>query len=228
MHDHEADTREWDRFYAAEGDAPHWSGLPNPSLVTEVSDLPPARALDVGCGEGADAIWLASRGWRVTAIDPSRVALRRAQAAGRAADVDVRWLHAGLLDLRDHDESYDLVSAQYPVLRHRSDDTTITALLSAVAPGGRLLFVHHELNETHATEHGFDIAAHLMPHDVEAHLDHEWEVERFETRTHPRHPGAASGQDVRDVVLRARRHHEVTTSHDDPSWPDPSAGIEIT
>lgn len=96
------DAREWDRFYIGDGDdTPHWSGQPNPSLVTEASTLHPGRALDVGCGEGGDAIWLASHGWQVTAIDPSRVALGRAQAAARAAGVDVTWIRAGLLALPD-------------------------------------------------------------------------------------------------------------------------------
>lgn len=62
-----------------------WSGQPNGSLVAEVADLEPGTALDVGCGEGADAIWLAHQGWKVTALDPSAVALdRAATAAGEA------------------------------------------------------------------------------------------------------------------------------------------------
>ncbi len=74
-----------------------WSGNPNPQLVAEIIDLPPGTALDVGCGEGADAIWLAERGWHVTAADFSQVALDR--AATRAATLDpeianrIEWLH---------------------------------------------------------------------------------------------------------------------------------------
>ncbi len=100
MHDHDAVDRDWDRFYAGDGDGtPLGSGEPNPALVAEVSGLPPGTALDVGCGEGADAIWLARQGWQVTAVDPSRVALDRAQAAAQAAGVEITWVHAGLLEM---------------------------------------------------------------------------------------------------------------------------------
>src|SRR5262245_15588097 len=94
-HDHEHDEQrsgatgraaEWDARYS-ERDGTMWSGRPNGRLVAEVDDLPPGRALDVGCGEGADAIWLARRGWTVTAIDISEVAVRRAQEAAEKARV---------------------------------------------------------------------------------------------------------------------------------------------
>src|SRR5262252_6672378 len=80
-----AQAAEWDARYN-EGDGARWSGRPNGRLRAEVTGLAPGRALDVGCGEGADAIWLARRGWTVTAIDISDVALTRArEAAARAA-----------------------------------------------------------------------------------------------------------------------------------------------
>src|ERR1700679_3493773 len=68
-----------------------WSGQPNATLVAEVGDLEPGRALDVGCGEGADAVWLASRGWQVTAIDVSLLALQRATASAERSGVQVEW-----------------------------------------------------------------------------------------------------------------------------------------
>ena len=92
-----------------------WSGNPNPHLVSEVSDLSPGTALDAGSGEGADAIWLAERGWQVTAVDFSAVALERgaAQAAARGADISGRiaWLHQDLIEWVPAEASYDLVSA---------------------------------------------------------------------------------------------------------------------
>jgi 2-polyprenyl-3-methyl-5-hydroxy-6-metoxy-1,4-benzoquinol methylase len=87
---------EWDERYA--GAEQVWSGEPNASLVAEVGHLEPGTVLDVGCGEGADAIWLAGRGWQVTAIDVSGIALQRAAAAAERSHVDVKWMHAGLLD----------------------------------------------------------------------------------------------------------------------------------
>jgi 2-polyprenyl-3-methyl-5-hydroxy-6-metoxy-1,4-benzoquinol methylase len=82
---------EWDRRYADRGQV--WSGQPNGALVAEVAGLTPGRALDVGCGEG-DAICLARRGWEVTALEISSVALERAAGHARDAGLAVRWVHA--------------------------------------------------------------------------------------------------------------------------------------
>lgn len=206
MHRHDDhDAHEWDERYAGDGDgAPLWSGRPNGTLVAEVADLALGTALDVGCGEGADAIWLARQGWQVTAVDPSRVALDRAEAAAREAGVEVTWAYAGLLGMPGRTGVHDLVSAQYPVLRRTDDDAAITGLLAAVAPGGTLLFVHHGLEPAHATEHGFDPDEYVMPVHVAAHLDDRWEAEVHETRPRPG-PVPPEARHVRDVVLRARR-----------------------
>jgi SAM-dependent methyltransferase len=216
MSDHDLDdARAWDGFYAGDGDdRPHWSGEPNPTLVGEATELPPGRALDVGCGEGADAVWLAGHGWQVTAIDPSNVALGRARAAADAAGVEVAWVRAGLLDLADAEGGFDLVTTHYPVLRRAGadGDATTAALLRRVAPGGTLLFVHHDLDPAHAAERGFDPAEHVTPETLVAALDDGWEVEVLETR--PRALGPVEGDDAPyesahvqpgDVVLRARR-----------------------
>ena len=80
--------QEWNERYA--GSNQIWSGQPNQALVIEVSELPPGRVLDVGCGEGADAVWLAQRGWDVTGLDVSGVALDRARLHARDAGVVVR------------------------------------------------------------------------------------------------------------------------------------------
>lgn len=197
--------RDWDEFYAGEGDGgPLWSGRPNGALVAEVAGLVPGMALDVGCGEGADAIWLARQGWQVTAVDPSRVALDRAEAAARRAEVEVTWVHADLLGMPGGTGVHDLVSAQYAVLRRGADDAAITALLAAVAQGGTLLVVHHDLDPTCADEHGIDPAEYAMPGDVAAHLDDRWQVEVHETRPRPE-PVPADADHVRDVVLRTRQ-----------------------
>ncbi|WP_373466723.1 class I SAM-dependent methyltransferase [Streptomyces umbrinus] len=88
------DAQFWDEMYRSRDQV--FSGDPNGVLVTEVTDLPPGQALDVGCGEGADAFWLARRGWQVTAVDISVTALQRAATA--AADVEgrVAWTRADL------------------------------------------------------------------------------------------------------------------------------------
>lgn len=196
---------EWDEFYAATDRI--WSGRPNGALVTETADLPPGRALDVGCGEGADALWLASRGWQVTALDVSQVALDRAAAAAREAGLEVQWVHAGLLEAQLPVGCFDLVSAQYPVLLRTSDAVAAHALREAVAPGGTLLVVHHDVSghqHDPETERRFDPADHVLPEQVAAVLGDDWVVEVDERRERDLTEGAGAHH-VLDIVLRARR-----------------------
>lgn len=84
---------DWDERYASHGEG-LWSGRPNGALVAELVGRPPGRALDVGCGEGADPLWLARAGWEVTGADVSEVALERAGAGAREAGVTVEWVRA--------------------------------------------------------------------------------------------------------------------------------------
>lgn len=122
-----------------------WSGRPNPVLVDVAGSLSAGTALDLGCGEGGDAIWLAGLGWRVTAVDVSSTALDRAST--QATEVGVE----GLIDFQRHDlahtfpaGAFDLVSAQYlqsPIEFPR--ERVLQAAARAVAPGGLLLVVTH-------------------------------------------------------------------------------------
>ncbi|MFE0628528.1 class I SAM-dependent methyltransferase [Streptomyces sp. NPDC058864] len=140
----ETEAEFWDARYA--GSDRVWSGNPNKVLVREVGSLRPGTALDLGCGEGADAVWLARQGWRVTAVDISRVALERAAAHARAEGIA-----DGLIDWQRHDlgetfpeGTYDLVSAQF--LHSPNDmprECILRAAAAAVAPGGVLLVVGH-------------------------------------------------------------------------------------
>ncbi len=135
--------RFWEGHYRAHERV--WSGGANPVLVDVAGLLPPGTALDLGCGEGGDAIWLAARGWRVTAVDVSATALGRAATHAAAAGV------ADRIDFQRHDlaqtfpaGAFDLVSAQYlqsPVEFPR--DRVLHAAARAVAPGGLLLAVAH-------------------------------------------------------------------------------------
>ena len=195
------DAAEWDERYGASSRI--WSGEPNGALVAETAHLAPGRALDVGCGEGADAVWLARRGWRVTALDVSAVALRRAAQHAREAGVDVALVHAGLVEAELPAGGFDLVSAQYPALRKAPGAAAERTLLDLVAPGGTLLVVHHAV-DPHAAPAGFDPADYVLPADVAALLDRGWEVEVDERR--PRAiAGGAGAHHREDVVLRARR-----------------------
>jgi SAM-dependent methyltransferase len=182
-----------------------WSGEPNGSLVAELAGLEPGRALDVGCGEGADAIWLAGLGWQVTAIDVAEVALRRAGAAADRAAVEVEWLRTGLLDAPLPAGGYDLVSAQYPALLCTATQEAERALLAAVAPRGHLVIVHHaDVDIDVAKVHGFDPDDYASSSDVSSLLDDDWTIIVDERR--PRHlaSGAGAGHS-HDLVLHARR-----------------------
>jgi SAM-dependent methyltransferase len=124
-----------------------WSGKPNPYLVSECDGLTPGLALDVGAGEGADAIWLATRGWRVVASDISAVALERAaaHAAERGEDMAgrIEWRHEDIASVQPAAATFDLVTAQYLHLPTAARAVAFGALAAAVAPGGTLLIVGH-------------------------------------------------------------------------------------
>jgi SAM-dependent methyltransferase len=195
----------WDERYATAEQM--WSGRPNEALVAEVGALSPGRGLDVGCGEGADAIWLAGRGWQVTAIDVSTVALQRAATAAEQVGTEVEWVHTGLLELPLPRGGFTLVCALYPALLHTPNRGAERALEAAVAVGGHLLVVHHFLDDDgieEARANGFDPADYVSPGDVASLLDDRWQVSFDERR--PRHVSHGAGsRHSHDVVLHARR-----------------------
>ena len=146
-------TREfWDERYSSAGQL--WSGQPNPQLVAQTAGLIPGDALDVGCGEGADTIWLAARGWTVTAVDISVVALDRAaaHAAARGDEIARRisWRPADLLSWDPGSQQFDLVSAQFMYLPEAELTSLHRRLAAAVRPGGTLLIVLHHPDSLHA------------------------------------------------------------------------------
>lgn len=136
----------WDARYGSADRI--WSGNPNPRLVEHVAAMAPGRALDVGCGEGADAIWLATQGWDVTAIDVSAVALERAAARAAEAGSDVAarisWQRADVLSWAPPAGQFDLVSAQFMHLPRTLTGTVYSRLGAAVRLGGALLVVGHD------------------------------------------------------------------------------------
>ena len=188
--------RFWDDLYQRH--EPRRGGRASADLIDVAESLRPGRALDLGCGEGADAIWLAERGWRVTAVDIAPTALERAATNAAAAGVEE------LLDFRRHDLAhtfpggdFDLVSAHYlhsPVGFPR--DHVLRAAAGAVAPGGMLLVV----------EHGSDGCP--TPDETLAALElgtEAWHPERLETpERRATRPGGESAL-IRDVVVAVRR-----------------------
>lgn len=137
----------WDERYS--GDEQMWSGRPNPQLVAEVSALTPGTALDVGCGEGGDVIWLAQQGWQVTGADFSRAGLERAARHAAQAGVAERtdWWQVDAREFDPRGRTWDLVTTHF---LHPPDGgmVEVTRLLAtAVAPGGHLLVVGHAPSE---------------------------------------------------------------------------------
>jgi SAM-dependent methyltransferase len=199
----EFDGAFWEQRYR-EHAAPEGRG-PNPWLVRETADLPVGAALDAGCGEGADAIWLASRGWQVTGVDVSPTALRRARR--RAASLGphiagrVDWVTADLTAWTPAPEHFDLVCAHY-VHPATSRGALLDRLAAAVAPGGTLLVVDH-----HATDEGGSVPhVRVSATDLAAGLDPErWDVAVAETRTRPVLPAEHHEHVRTDAVLRARK-----------------------
>ncbi|MGL5808418.1 MAG: FAD-dependent oxidoreductase [Nocardioides sp.] len=201
---------DWDHRY---GGAQVWSGNPNGSLVDEVDGLAPGRVLDVGAGEGGDAVWLAEHGWQVTAADISHRALDRIASAADDRELTIECLPADANAHRPFPAAgFDLVSAHYASIPRTADSRGIDNLLGAVAPGGTLLVVSHDLDAMRAvidtTEHSrpFDPDAYLRVEDFLAALTDapDWDIEIHDKR--PRRPGAASASHhVDDIVLRARR-----------------------
>lgn len=203
-------VRDWDHRYS--GEERVWSANPNGTLVAEAADLPPGRALDVGAGEGADALWLAERGWKVTACDISGNALARVSAEAGRRGLDVQCLRADANDPGAFGaDTYDLVSLQYGSFHRTPEQRGLRNLLGAVAPGGTLLVVGHDLAPVREP---VDVATQTRVYDPEAYVgieeiaaalraDGAWTIEVHQTR--PRPPGAASTHHVDDVVLRAVR-----------------------
>ncbi|MEU0642039.1 class I SAM-dependent methyltransferase [Streptomyces umbrinus] len=197
------DAQFWDEMYRSRDQV--FSGDPNGVLVTEVTGLPPRQALDVGCGEGADALWLARHGWQVTAVDISTTALQRAAAAAVDSEGRVAWTRADLTITPPPADAFDLVSVQYFPLSLQPDHAALRGLLNAVAPGGTLLFASHDLADLPPRpEQGFDPGDYYQPDDIAKLLDHDWTVLINETRPRTA-PAPAGTHHTHDTVLRAQR-----------------------
>ena len=199
----------WEDRYR--GAAPIWSGAANRTLVDVLGGLEPGRALDLGCGEGGDALWLAARGWTVTGVDLSPTAIARASAAADAAGIPAERARFIAADLETWagDERYDLVTASFlqsPIEFPRA--AILRRATDLVAPGGHILviahagaphwvpagsFAHHEFR----TPAGDLAALHLDPTG--------WEVVAAETRSRTATAPDGSTGPIDDSVVFARR-----------------------
>jgi SAM-dependent methyltransferase len=177
---------------------------PNAHLTAEVSGLRPGRALDGGCGHGSDTLWLAARGWQVTAVDFSAAALAYARSTAKAAGAHVAgrvtWAEADLATWTPPAAHFDLVASLY-VHVAGSVEEMVRRMATAVAPGGTLLLVGHRPvdPDTGAATPAAGQVQVSVETAVTALDRHRWEVEVAEER-----PRAAARTGV-DAVIRARR-----------------------
>ncbi|NUR48998.1 MAG: class I SAM-dependent methyltransferase [Hamadaea sp.] len=208
-HEHEHDHQEmftaefWDERYGSADRI--WSGNPNPHLVRVASELTPGTALDVGSGEGADVIWLARHGWRVTGADISEVALKRAaEAAGLDLADRITWQQADIFTWVPEKAAYDLVTAHFVHLPWEDLQALHGRLAGAVKPGGTLLIVGHHPSDIEAIQRPAHVAALMNTAErLATTLDaKDWEIEA----TNPgRQFTDPDGNEVilHDVVVRA-------------------------
>lgn len=223
----EFDAAYWEDRYRSGGGASRRD--PSPSLLAEATDLPPASALDAGCGWGADAMWLAARGWQVTAVDVSPAAVDQARQHAEAADPQaaarVAFVPADLTTWNP-DERFDLVTSHY-VHVPGPPEVLFARLASWVAPGGTLLVVGHGYTPgQHGHEHGHSgdqdghhdgghgeqpgsppESARVRLAQITASLpDAEWEIVAAEPRAHTvSRPGGGPPVVLDDILVRARR-----------------------
>ena len=188
-----------------------WSANPNSELVREASDLIPGSALDIGCGEGADTIWLAERGWRVTAVDFSTVALERGAARAHSIGADVagriEWRHENLTAWAPPEATYDLVSAQFMHLPRAERESLFSRLAASVAPGGHLLIVGHHPSDLQTTARRPQLPDLLYTaSDVAAGLDpRAWTIVVSASRERTTTDPEGRTVTIHDTVLRAQR-----------------------
>ena len=198
----------WEQHYGERDRV--WSGRVNTRLAEVASTLKPGRALDLGCGEGADACWLAERGWHVVAVDISETALQRAGADAHARGLGDR------IEFRQHDLSdsfpvgtYDLVSAQFlHSMVHLDRPRVLSQATDAVRPGGLMVIVDHngpppwasKLNHHHEFSTADEVVDSLNLHTA------EWERVRVEAveREATGPDGAIATLTDNVIVLRRR------------------------
>lgn len=199
------DAKDWNDRYRASDLV--WSAGANTFLVDEAAGLAPGTALDIGCGEGRNAIWLAENGWLVTAADFSAVAVDKARSIAAERGVAVDWHVADVVEWRPPD-TYDLVVVLYLQLPQPERAVMLATAVAALAPGGRLIVVAHSLRNL---EEGFggprdpavlptpdEVAAEILAAGGEVEIERAGEIERnVDTPDGPR--------TALDLLVRARR-----------------------
>jgi 2-polyprenyl-3-methyl-5-hydroxy-6-metoxy-1,4-benzoquinol methylase len=191
---------DWDRRYAAVENL--WAVKPNRFLVAEVAELEPGRALDLACGEGQNAIWLASLGWNVTGVDYSEVAIAKAKARAERDGVDVEFLCADLVEYEPDTGEFDLVLVLYLHISPTERREVLVKAAAALAPAGTFVFVGHDLtNMTEGVGGPSDPSIHVTPDEIASELP-GLEIEKAERVFRD---VTDEDRDAIDALVRARR-----------------------
>lgn len=196
------ESDDWDRRYAEKELV--WSAGPNQFVAEVLADLPPGRALDVATGEGRNASWLAERGWRVTAIDFSPIALAKARQLADARHVHVDWIDA---DVREYEPpgEFDLVLIAYLHLPAGQNATVIRRAAAALAPGGTFLLIGHDrTNLTDGVGGPQDPDVLHTPEDVVTALGDAVAIRRAERVTRDVETDDHRGAAIDTLVLAVR------------------------
>lgn len=191
---------EWDRKYSETGLL--WSAEPNRFVVAELAGLPPRRALDLACGEGRNAIWLAELGWRVTAVDFSEIAIAKGRERAARLGLDVDFVCADLLDYEPELDAFDLVLVLYLQLPADERRLVLARAADALTPGATFFLVGHDsTNLTHGVGGPSEPSVLYTPDDIVAELG-GLEIEKAERVV--RDVEGAERPAI-DALVRARR-----------------------
>jgi uncharacterized OsmC-like protein len=219
-------VHDWDQRYR--GTALLWTERPNQFLVEEVSGLRPGRALDLGAGEGRNAVWLAEQGWQVTAVDFSQVALERAAAVAKRAGVQVDWVPADLTEYTPPAAAFDLVVVLYLHLPPEARRRVLHQAGLALRPGGRLLIVGHDL-QNRAAGHGGpqDPSVLYTPGGIAAEL-FGLTIARSQTVKHQAHSVEGSATAFDTLVLAVKPATQAANIGVTARWSGTPFQFEIT
>ena len=200
------DAKEWNDRYAETSLL--WSAAPNRWVAAELADVPVGRALDLGAGEGRNALWLAARGFTVTAVDFAKVALDRGRQQAEAAHIPadrIAWIEADLIDYHPAPLAFDVVIIAYLQLPEQPRRIVTARAVEALAPGGVLLVIGHDLaNLTYGTGGPQQAEVLFRPQDVVADIratDRPLRIVRADT---VRRPVDGSDRDAIDALVRAQ------------------------
>lgn len=185
-----------------------WSAGPNETFAQEIGKVAPGKALDLGCGEGRNAIWLAELGWEVTAIDFSEVAIDKARQIADRRGVNVNWIRDDVSTWQCQPGGFDLVAVLFLHTRTGERNNWLTRATEAVGPGGIFIYIGHDPSNIAKGTGGpqdpdvlpgiEDITSHLTGFVIERTAIIERLVEHD-----PGHHGAAEGHIALDALVRA-------------------------